>query len=230
MADTVARQRLELRKIAADQACREAHQRIEGATNAQKLVDAVATADREHRAQQAEAENARAAVADAVATERSADEQLRRINLLERALDARNADGRASVAQADVDKNANLQARLEVEAREREALEECRAAIAIPAADALGPMRRLGNDLAAARGALNVGLVVTVTPSRPIDIQVKKDGMTADPSLPGDTLEVEADTEVDIDIGDIATMRIRGGRRDAQRKVEALETRWRREV
>jgi chromosome segregation ATPase len=43
-------------------------------------------------------------------------------------------------------------------------------------------------------------------------------------------LEVEADTEVDIDIGDIATVRIQGGRRDAQRKAEALETRWSREV
>src|SRR5205823_2789581 len=86
MADIVARQRFELRKIAPDQACREAQQRIEGATSAQKLVDAVETADREHRAQQAEAENANAALADAAATERSADEQLRRIDLLERAL------------------------------------------------------------------------------------------------------------------------------------------------
>lgn len=230
MAETVARQRLELRKIATGEASREAQQRIESATSAQKLVDAVATADGEHRAQQAEAGNARAALADAAATERSADEQLRRIDLLERALDARNADDRASVAQADVDKHANLQARFEVEASEREALLERRAAIAIPAADALGPMRRLGNDLAGARGALNVGLVVTVTPSRPIDIRVKKDGMAADPSLPGDTLEVEADAEVDIDIGDIATVRIRGGRGDAQRKAEALETRWSREV
>ncbi len=230
MTDTVARQRLELRKIAAEQSSREAQQRIEGTTSARKLVDAVATADREHRAQQAEAENARVALTDAADTERSADEQLRRIDQLERALDARNADDRASVAQADVDKHADLQARLELEASEREALEERRAAIAIPAADALGAMLRLGNDLAGARGALNVGLVVTVTPSRPIDIRVNQDGMAADPSLPGDTLEVEADTEVDIDIGDIATVRIRGGRRDAQRKAEALETRWSREV
>ena len=43
-------------------------------------------------------------------------------------------------------------------------------------------------------------------------------------------MEVEADAEVDIDIGDIATVRIRGGRRDAQRKAEALEARWRSEV
>ena len=36
MTDTVARQRLELRKVAADQASREAQQRIDGAIGAQK--------------------------------------------------------------------------------------------------------------------------------------------------------------------------------------------------
>ena len=108
-----------------------------------------------------------AALADAVAKERSADEQLGRIDLLERALDARDADDRVSTAQAEVDKRANLQARLELEASEREALQKRRAAIVVPAADTLGPMRRLGNDLAGARGALNVGLVVTVTAEPP---------------------------------------------------------------
>ena len=75
----------------------------------------------------------------------------------------------------------NLQARLAMEVSEREALEKRRAAIIVPAADTLGPMRRLGNDLAGARGALNVGLVVTVKPSRPIDIRVKKDGTAVRP-------------------------------------------------
>ena len=46
----------------------------------------------------------------------------------------------------------------------------------------------------------------------------------------GATLEVEADAEVDLDIGDVATVRIRGGRRDAQRTAEAMEGRWRSEV
>ena len=35
---------------------------------------------------------------------------------------------------------------------------------------------------------------------------------------------------MDIDIGDVATVRIRGGRREAQQKAEALEVRWRSEV
>jgi hypothetical protein len=228
--DTVARQRLELRRAAADQASREAQEQIEAAAGAQKLIEAAATADREHRARQADAENARAALADAASKERSADEQLRRIDLLESALDARSADERVFVAQADVDKLAALQARRQVEVTERETLEKRRAAIVVPAADALGLMRRLANDLAAARGALNVGLMVTVTQKRPIEIRVKKDGTAAGPALPGEALEVEANAEVDIDIGDVATVQIRGGRREAQQTVESLAARWNREV
>ena len=55
MSDTVTRQRLELRKAAADQASREAQQQLDGAIGAQKLVDAAATAEREHGVYQAEA-------------------------------------------------------------------------------------------------------------------------------------------------------------------------------
>jgi len=230
MTDTVARQRLELRKVAANQASREAQQRIDDAASAQTLIDAVASANREHLAQQTEAEKARAELADAVAKERFAEEQLHKIDLLERALDARDADDRVSAGEADVDKLANVQARLAMEVSEREALEKLRAAIIVPAADTFGPMRRLGNDLAGARGALNVGLVVTVKPSRPVDIRAKKDGTAVRPGVPGETLEIEANAEVDIDIGDIANVRIRGGRRDAQQKAEAMEVRWTSEV
>ncbi len=228
--DTVARQRLELRRVAADQASREAQQQIDGATVAQQLIDAVATAEREHRKQQIETDDAAAALSEAAANVRTADERLRNVDLLELALDARTADERVSVAQADVDKHAALRAHQEVEVTERQALEERRAAIAVPAADAVGPLRRLANDLAGARGALNVGLVVTVTPDRPVDIRVKKDGTAAETALTGKALEVEANAEVDIDIGDVASVRVRGGRREAQQTAEDLEARWSREV
>ncbi|HTT77695.1 MAG TPA: AAA family ATPase [Candidatus Binataceae bacterium] len=228
--DTVARQGLELRKAAAEQALQEAQQRIDAATGAQKLVDAAAKADTEHHAQQIETEKARAALAEAVDNERAVGERLRRIDLLERALDVRSADERTAAARADVDTLGALQARREAEATEREALEKRRAAIVVPDAGALGPMRHLGHDLAAARGALNVGLVVTVTANRPIAVRAKKDGTAVDPAPSGQALEVEANAEVDIDIGDVASVRVRGGRRDAQEIVEALEARWSREV
>ncbi len=228
--DTVARQQLELRKITADQASTQAQQQIDAAQGAQRLVDAAVAAELEHRTQHKQAENARATLDGAAARERLAGEQLRWIDLLERALDVRNADQRAAAAQAGVDELAALQARREAASDERDTLAKRRAAITVPAAGAVGPMRRLGTALAAARGGLNVGLVVTVTPNRPIDIRVKTDGTAADPAVPGAALEVEANAEVDLDIGDVATVRIRGGRRAAQRNAAALEARWNREV
>jgi hypothetical protein len=85
-------------------------------------------------------------------------------------------------AQTDIAKKASLEAHLEATTLERDEIISRRAAIAIPTLDALTPMRRLANDLAGARGALNVGLVVTVTPKRPVDIRVQKDGTPAKPS------------------------------------------------
>ncbi len=228
--DTVARQHLELRKAAAAHASSEAQQQIDAAAAAQRLLSAATAAELEHRTQQRQGENTRAMLDAAAAKERLAVEQLRRIDLLERAFDARNADQRAAAAQAEVDELAALEARREVAVNERETLAKRRAAIIVPPAGAVGPMRGLGTDLAAARGALNVGLVVTVTPNRPIDIRVTTDGTAADPAVPGAALEVEANAAVDLDIGDVATVRIRGGRRAAQRNVQALEARWSREV
>jgi hypothetical protein len=133
-------------------------------------------------------------------------------------------------AQTDVDKEASLQARLESGTREREEIISRRAAIAVPLLDALAPMRRLSNELAGARGVLNVGLVVLVTPKRPVDIRVQKDGTAAETRSIGEPLEIEANAEVDVDVADIATVRIRGGRREAQHTMESLEQRWEREV
>ena len=230
MTDTVARQRLELRKAAADQASREAQQYIDGAIGAQKLVDAVVTVEREHRAHQAEADGARATLADATVKQLAIDDQLRSVDVLERALDARTADEQAAAAQADVDKDAVLRARLKMGTDEREALARRRAAMTVPASAALVPMRRLATDRAAARGALNVGLVVTVTPRVLLDLRVQKDGTAANPVSSAKPMNIEANTEVDIDIVNVVTVRVRGGRREAQKTAESLEERWSSEV
>ena len=43
-------------------------------------------------------------------------------------------------------------------------------------------------------------------------------------------LDIEANAEVEVSIGDVATVRVRGGRREAQEKAKNLEDRWSREV
>jgi hypothetical protein len=224
--DVVVRQKLDLRRAAADQTASTAQQRIDLAIGAQKLVDAAAEAGREHSEQQAKAQSAQESASLAVAKERSAIDELRRCDLLERALDIRLADKQLADAQASVEKHAAIQVRLDAVLEERAALSGQRAAMIVPTPGAVTPMRRIANELAAARGALDVGFVVTVSPTGPLDVRIRKDRTAAESISTEQPIEIEAAAEVELDIADIATVRVRGGRRDAQDKARALEERW----
>ena len=170
------RQQLELRRAAADQTASIAQQRIDVANVAEKLVDAAVVAERDHLEQQAIANTARDSASEAAAKEKAATDELRRCDLLERALDLRLAERQVVDARTAVDKHAGLQARLAATLEERAAFEGQRAAMTVPTPSALTPMRRLANELAAARGALDVGFVVTVSPSEHLDLQIRRDG------------------------------------------------------
>ena len=228
--DTVVRQQLELRKSAADQAAREAQQRIDTALAAQKLVEAVGAAELDLRDQRAKADRALESAAKATATEKVTESGLQRCDLLERALDVHAADKQVADAQAAVDKEAALQGRLGTTSGERAELAEQRSAITVPVHGALGPMRRLATELAAARGALDVGFVVTVSPKGSLDLRVRKDGKKVEAKSTAKPLEIEASAEVEIAIADVATVHVRGGRREAQEKAQALENSWGRDV
>jgi energy-coupling factor transporter ATP-binding protein EcfA2 len=230
MIDTVVRQQLEFRKSAADQAVREAQQRIDAALAAQKLVEAVAAAERELQVQQAKADSALESASKAIATAKTDDDELQRCDLLERALDVHAADKQAKVAQAAVDNEAALRTRLEAASGERAVLAGQRSAITVPIPGALGPMRKLARELAAARGALDVGFVVTVNPKSRLDLWVRKDGQEVDSTSIAQPLDIEANAEIEVSIADIATVRVRGGRREAQEKAQGLEDRWSGEV
>ncbi len=230
MTDTVLRQQLELRKSVVAQALSEAQQRIDAALAAQKLVDAVASAEMDVRGQQGKADRAGEFSSDAVAREKVASDELRRCDLLERALDVRAADRQAALAQAAVDSEHSLQSRREALSGERASLAEQRAAIAVPVPGALVPMRKLATQLASARGALDVGFVVTVSPNGRLDLRVRKEGTALDSTSISQPLEIEADTEIEISIADIATVHVRGGRREAQDKARELEDRWSHDV
>ena len=227
--DTVVRQQLELRKSSADQAAREAQQRIDAGLAGEKLIDAVVAAELEVRNHQAIAERALESSSKATATAKAAEDAIQRCDLLERALDVHTADRQAADAQAAFDKEVALRGRLETTSGERQVLAEQRSAITVPVHGALGPMRRLANELAAARGALDVGFVVTVSPKGHLDLQVRTDGKVEAKST-ANPLEIEATSEVEIAIADVATVHVRGGRREAQEKVQAFEQSWGRDI
>jgi hypothetical protein len=150
--------------------------------------------------------------------------------VLERALDLQAADRRVAEAQATVDKQSDLNARLETGFRDRAGLAAQRAAIAVPPPSALSPMRKLANQLAGVRGALDVGLVVTVTPTSRFDLRARKDGEEVEVAPDSKPVDIEARAEVELRIGDIATVHVRGGRREAQRIARNLEDCWSQEV
>jgi chromosome segregation ATPase len=228
--DTVVRQQLELRKSAVEQAAREAQQRIDAAVAAQKLIDAVTAAELELRDHHAKTGSALESASKATATVKALDDALQRCELLERALDVQVADKQAANAQAAVDNETLLRTRLEAISGEREILAGQRFRLIVPIPAALVPMRRLATERAAARGALDVGFVVTVSPKGRLDLQVRKDGKKAEAKSTAKPLEIEASAEVEVAIGDVATVRVRGGRREAQEKAQALENSWARDV
>jgi uncharacterized protein YhaN len=91
-------------------------------------------------------------------------------------------------------------------------------------------MRKLATELASARGALDVGFVAIITPHRPLDLTVQRDGAVADFISTAKAQEIEANAELEIDIAGVATFRVRGGRREAQARCATLENRWEQEV
>jgi len=230
VSDMVVRQQLELRKSAAEQAARDGQQRIDTALAAQKRVQDVTAADRELKDQQKKAATALESASQATTIQKAVDDEVHRCDLLERALEVQAADKQTNDAQAAVDNEAALRSRQQAGAGERAGLAGQRAALTVPVPGALGPMRRLATELASARGALDVGFVVTVSPNRQLDLRVRKDGTAGDSTSTDQPIEFEANAEIEVSIANIATVLVRGGRREAQEKARGLEDRWNREV
>jgi AAA domain-containing protein len=227
---TVVRQQLELRKSAADQAVREAQQRIDAVLIAQGLVEAADAVERELRDQQAKLDSALKFASQATKTVKAIENELQQCDLLERALDVLAADKQATDARGAVDKNAALKARMSATSDEREVLAAQRSAITVPLPGALVAMRRLATELATARGAIDVGFVVTVSGKGQLDLRIRKDESKVEATSTAKPLEIEAKAEVEVAIGDIATVGVRGGRREAQEKAQDLQNRWGRDV
>lgn len=228
--ETVVRQELELKVAAADRTASEVQQSLDAARNAQQLVNAAAEARRKFCEQEEAAGIALKTAGEDAERERAANSELHRCDLLERALYVRLADKQVVDAEAAVQRKTIVEQRLEAVLSERARLIEKRAAMKLPPSGALAPMRRLAHDLAAARGALDVGLALAIEPLKPLDLRIRRDGTLLETTSAQQTVEFEANTELEIGIGDVATLRIRGGRSDARERVRALDQQWAQEV
>jgi len=228
--DAVARHRLELRKSESSRIAQDSEQRIEAVLNAQKLVENLAGADRTLNEERQKAIIALESAAKATTRSDAADEQFRRCDLLERAFDVLTAEKAVRDAQAALEKELALRARLENTARERAALAEQRSAIKVPTASEFAVIRKLSSELAVAQAALDVGFVVTVNPKARLNLEVRKDGQELKAIPATEPVEIEANAEVELSIADLASVTIRGGRRAAREKVQELKERWKKEA
>lgn len=229
-AGLTSRQAFDTRRVAATAARDAAQRRIEQVGAAQALIDAAASAHQRFRELQDDADKARESLDKSAGETRVAEDRLHRVDLLERALQVQLAESQLAGAVRDLETQRTLEARLHAVVAERESMVQRRASIVVPERSDLVSMRRLGQDLAGARGALEVGLLVTVTRKSAISVRAQRDGGPVEDVAPTDTVTLEADAAIDIDLGDVAAVQIRGGARDAQENAASLQDRWQREV
>jgi DNA repair exonuclease SbcCD ATPase subunit len=231
MADKVARHQRELRRATAERAVTEAEATIAAVGTVQKLVDEAAASDRELQEHTRVVDRARERSSELADKLNAAEEPLARCETLELGLVARMADALVASRRAEADKKADLQQTLSRVLEELGLLATERKKSVLPEATHLFPMRKLATDLAAARGALDVGLMVTVAPSQPpLDVKIERDGSAPAQLAIGAPLEIEANVKLDVTIGDIVSVQVRGGRRDALERARGLEDRWVSEV
>jgi hypothetical protein len=226
LAATVARQTLELRRSSAARAAVDAQQQIDAAAAAQRVVDAAVQAERDERACSDAVERAAGAASKAAAAEQLLAARRRHLDLLEIALAVRSADERLAAAENLLGRALTLRSRIESTLRESAQLQARRAALVVPPPATLSAVRRLAGDLANARAALDVGLVVTIVPHGPIAMRLRKDGEASETTLGAETVVIEADARIDLDLADLAAVTVQGGRRDAVERVQLLERRW----
>lgn len=225
-ADTVQHQALEIQLASAERAKAEAEHRLQALAAALKKIDDAQIAEAEYARLTDELTVAEASLGAASAQEEAARKDVDQVDLLERALALRSAQSQMQIADAALERLRAVRERANAAASECETLQARRSALALPSSEDVASMRRLETELAAALGALAVGIAVAIEPVRPLTAQVRKDDSAAERvAIPG-LMELEANTAIDIDITDVAAVRIRGGNREAQERARALESRW----
>jgi hypothetical protein len=230
MASALQQQQLERRTAEAERTLAELGPRLEAIAAADTLAQRVEQQARQLEQQQRETETLAAKEGVAAELVRQAREALERCELLDKALEVRQAEQELVSARSSAEEERALALAIHEAGDTLRGLEAKRSALVVPKAPALAPMRKLAAELAAARGALDVGLVVTVSPRAPLALRAVRDSLTEPPATIAQPMVFEASTSLDLVLGDLATVSVRGGRREAQEKVERLEQRWQGEV
>jgi DNA repair exonuclease SbcCD ATPase subunit len=107
------------------------------------------------------------------------------------------------------------------------AVESAQPRFALPSRAKVDELLRLAGDLRVAAAKLDVGLVVTVRPKKPLRATVQRDGERAALyDLRDAAFETSALRKLLIDIEGVAEIALAGGAADARETLDALEKRW----
>ncbi|MGH9387461.1 MAG: AAA family ATPase [Vicinamibacterales bacterium] len=228
--DEIARKDLELRRIAAQQSAADAERRIQAIQEAQNVADGAARAVADVAARQAEQESCRSAFTDAESHRSALADAISRCGRLEQLAEVNAAQRRLEEAEGAVQKKAEFQRRNAAAEESRAQLLELRQQLVVPDGESLLRIRKIDGEVAAARAALDLGLVVTLKPVRPLTVQVRKDNAELESQLLSGALDIEADSAIDVTIPDVVTFGVAAGRPDARARAHSLQESWKREV
>lgn len=110
---------------------------------------------------------------------------------------------------------------------EAAALESAQPHFALPSREQMDHLQRLTSDLRVAKAKMEVGLVITLRPKRPLRASIERDGERAVLyDLKDAALETSARRTVSVDLDGVAEIAISGGGADVRESFDALESRW----
>jgi DNA repair exonuclease SbcCD ATPase subunit len=219
-----------LRVAEAERAFQSAEQSIRVISSAKELANEALNKERALKEQEKITKAATKALAEAEMRQTQANSELVHCELLQRVLEFQAATREVNAAEQDAARQAQLETHLKAASEERAHLLAQRNAIIVPADRSVASMRKLAEELNAARAALNVGMVVTLTPYRALDVVLRSDDGDANSFSTADPQQMEANAELEMTIAGIAKIQIQGGRREAQARASAFEERWQQEV
>lgn len=100
-------------------------------------------------------------------------------------------------------------------------------AVSTPDEDDVAKLRNIEADLRVAQERLAVGLLVSMTPEKDLQVSIEIDGESADHRIvASDTTEFEAARELRVDIPGFGELRVMGGNKALDREVQEAEDRW----
>lgn len=176
----------------------------------------------------ARSDEERRVLADNLAKQTSAAEQLRGIAAWIAWSAANEAVARLSHRKSEVE---SWSSAVDQKRGQKSALQTKLAERTLPTVDQLEALRQLANAREVAQRTLEVGLMVEIKPLETFDLKVGHDGAKptrAKLAKKGSTFEAQRELQVVLE--GLAELTIRGGKADARTKLEELEARWSREA